>query len=143
MKQNEKTRLSPHFTLYEMTRSGVAIEHDIDNVPTPAQVTAMRELAIHVLEPLRERFGPIVIASGFRSPMLNMLVGGATGSQHMRGEAADIVINDPVRGMMLFDYIKTHLTFDQLIWEPIGAHTPRWLHVSYTERRKNRGQVIK
>jgi Peptidase M15. len=125
-----------------MTRSGVALEHDIPNKPNPRQVSAMRELAQHVLEPLRQRFGPIVISSGFRSQQVNLLVGGAIGSQHLRGEAADIVVNDVARGLQLFRFIRDHLDFDQLIWEPVGAATPRWLHVSYTTRRKNRRQVI-
>jgi hypothetical protein len=125
-----------------MTRSGVALEHDIPNKPNPRQVSAMRELAQHVLEPLRQRFGPIVISSGFRSQQVNLLVGGAIGSQHLRGEAADIVVNDAARGLQLFRFIRDHLDFDQLIWEPLGAATPRWLHVSYTTRRKNRRQVI-
>ncbi len=142
MTQEDKTPLAPHFTLYEMTRSGVALEHDIPNKPNPRQVSAMRELAQHVLEPLRQRFGPIVISSGFRSQQVNLLVGGAIGSQHLRGEAADIVVNDVARGLQLFRFIRDHLDFDQLIWEPVGAATPRWLHVSYTTRRKNRRQVI-
>lgn len=125
-----------------MTRSGTALEHDIPNKPNPRQVSAMRELAQHVLEPLRQRFGPIVISSGFRSQQVNLLVGGAIGSQHLRGEAADIVINDTARGQQLFRFIRDHLDFDQLIWEPVGAATPRWLHVSYTTRRENRRQVI-
>lgn len=125
-----------------MTRSGVALEHDIPNKPNLRQVSAMRELAQHVLEPLRQRFGPIVISSGFRSQQVNLLVGGAIGSQHLRGEAADIVVNDVARGLQLFRFIRDHLDFDQLIWEPVGAATPRWLHVSYTTRRKNRRQVI-
>ncbi len=125
-----------------MTRSGVALEHDIPNKPNPRQVSAMRELAQHVLEPLRQRFGPIVISSGFRSQQVNLLVGGAIGSQHLRGEAADIVVNGVARGLQLFRFIRDHLDFDQLIWEPVGAATPRWLHVSYTTRRKNRRQVI-
>ena len=125
-----------------MTRSGVALEHDIPNKPNPRQVSAMRELAQHVLEPLRQRFGPIVISSGFRSQQVNLLVGGAIGSQHLRGEAADIVVIDVARGLQLFRFIRDHLDFDQLIWEPVGAATPRWLHVSYTTRRKNRRQVI-
>jgi uncharacterized protein YcbK (DUF882 family) len=83
----------------------------------------MRELAQHVLEPLRQRFGPIVISSGFRSQQVNLLVGGAIGSQHLRGEAADIVVNDAARGLQLFRFIRDHLDFDQLIWELGCCHT--------------------
>jgi hypothetical protein len=135
-------RLTEHFTLYEMIRSGTALEHNIPNEPKGEQLVALKTLATHVLEPLRKKFGPIVISSGFRSPEVNYLVGGVQNSQHLRGQAADIVINDRERGEKLFSYIRENLDFDQLIWEPIGAITPRWLHVSYVDRKKNRRQVI-
>ena len=52
-------------------------------------------LAKEVLEPVRERLGkPIVVNSGFRCPIHNRAVGGATGSQHMKGEAADLRFQD-------------------------------------------------
>ena len=40
----------------------------------------------------------------------------------------------------MFDYIKSHLVFDQLIWE-FGESCPAWVHVSYTYG-KNRGEVL-
>lgn len=128
--------------MYEMTRSGMAIEHNIANLPNLQQEQALRHLAINILEPLRRQFGPIVISSGFRSPRVNTLVGGVPSSQHLRGEAADIVINDVERGLRMFAFIKARLDFDQLIWEPMGAAVPRWLHVSYTARKPNRHQVV-
>lgn len=43
------------------------------------------------LQKLREKIGePIRITSGFRSEHTNKLVGGASGSQHLYGKAADI-----------------------------------------------------
>lgn len=142
MTQQEKTHLSEHFTFYELTRSGVAIEHDIDNTPNLQQEQALRLLAINILEPLREKFGPIVVSSGFRCQRVNNLVGGVRASQHTRGEAADIVIGDNERGQQMIDFIKHRLDFDQLILEPMGSPTPRWIHVSYTARRKNRHAVM-
>lgn len=142
MKTSEKKHLTPHFTLYELVRSGTALEHDINNTPSASQVEALTALARNVLEPLRQRFGPVVVSSGFRSPMVNLLVKGAPTSQHMYGEAADIVINTRERGLTFFQWIKENLDFDQLIWEPMGSTHPRWLHVSYTRRHKNRHQIL-
>lgn len=138
----QRTHFTPHFTRYELTRSGIAIEHDLPNEPNLKQEQALRLLAIHILEPLRQQFGPIVISSGFRTPQVNRLAGGVSNSQHLRGEAADIVVGDTERALRLFHYIRTHLDFDQLIWEPAGSPSPRWLHVSYTTRHANRHQVI-
>lgn len=142
MKQSLKQQLSQHFKLYEFTRSGAAIEHDLDNTPNAHQKMALTALCVNILEPLRRHFGPIVISSGFRTQKVNHLVGGVPSSQHMRGEAADIVVGDKERAAAMFDFIRRHLDFDQLIWEPVGAANPRWLHVSYTTKRKNRRMVL-
>lgn len=143
MTNTQRTMLSEHFMLYEMTRSGVAADNNLDNRPNAQQTEALRALCQHVLEPLRRRFGPIVISSGYRSAAVNRLVPGAvSASQHTKGEAADIVIGTPERGIAMYRYIRENTDFDQLIWEPIGGPTPRWLHVSYTRQRKNRHCVL-
>lgn len=85
MDKNTQTRLSEHFTLEEMCRSGAAVRHRIDNTPDREQTERLRQLCLNVLEPLRRRFGVIRITSGFRSERLNAIVGGANTSQHMRG----------------------------------------------------------
>ena len=43
----------------------------------------------------------------------------------------------------MFDYIKDNLDFDQLIWEFGTDKNPDWVHVSYTETRANRKQILK
>lgn len=135
-------QLSKHFTLWEMMRSGTAVRMNIKNVPDEQEKAALRQLCQHVLEPLRCRYGAIIITSGYRCLRLNRAVGGVPTSQHMRGEAADIFIPNLEIGRKYFDFIKSNTTFDQLIWEPRGADVPRWLHVSYTTRRSNRMQVL-
>ena len=51
---------------------------------------SLAALVEDVLDPVREKLGrPIVVNSGFRCPVHNRMVGGATGSQHVKGEAAD------------------------------------------------------
>ena len=135
-------QLSKHFTLWEMMRSGTAVRMNIKNVPDEQEKEALRQLCQHVLEPLRCRYGAIIITSGYRCLRLNRAVGGVPTSQHMRGEAADIFIPNLEIGRKYFDFIKNNTTFDQLIWEPRGATIPRWLHVSYTTRRPNRMQVL-
>lgn len=87
-------RLSPHFTVEEFDcRNGT-------KVPTAAH--AALETWCRVWgEPLRARFGPVTVTSGFRTPTYNQDVGGAPSSFHvytlgtMRGVAADVV---PARG---------------------------------------------
>lgn len=137
MDRNQRKHLSPHFILYEFTRSGVAITNNIDNMPGQKAREALTALCDNILEPLRAQFGPIVISSGYRCPQVNRLVGGVKNSQHLLGEAADIVASSEEMLRNYYNFISRNLDFDQIILEPCTVH-PRWLHVSYTATRKNR-----
>ena len=87
------TRLTPHFTLAELTQTKTGIE----NVPNEEQVENLKRVC-GWLEQLRRRWNnlygegddPIIINSGFRSPEVNKAVGGATLSNHLTGCAVDI-----------------------------------------------------
>ena len=129
-------KLSPHFALSEFLRSQVASRLGIDMTPDQDVVDSLRELCINVLEPLRSELArPIVISSGYRPPRLNKAIGGASHSQHMVGEAADLIVPGmTVRAV--WDYVrKSDLPFDQVIEEFDG-----WTHVSY--RAPCRGEVL-
>jgi zinc D-Ala-D-Ala carboxypeptidase len=128
------TKLSQSFTLDEFVFSQTAARLGIDNRPTSEHVEAMRALCIEVLQPLRDSLqGPLVISSGFRSPRLNKSVGGAASSQHMKGEAADIVAPSiPVRRLFK-RMLELDLPFDQLIHE--GSKQSAWVHVSFNPAR--------
>lgn len=134
--------LSEHFSLEEMTRSGEALRRKITNEPAPDDIERLRLLCENVLEPIRRRFGVTRISSGYRCAELNRAVGGAAGSQHLRGEAADIHISDAGTGRKIYDYVRRHLDFDQLLFERRMSNGCRWLHVSYTTRRPNRRQAM-
>lgn len=135
--------LTPHFRLREFIISATAIRRGIDNTPPAAAEAHLKALCENVLEPLRRRFGVIRITSGYRSPQLNRLVGGAGTSQHMAGEAADIHMSSVESAEKMFDYISRHLPFDQLILEQRRKAGIRWIHVSYTTTRPNRHQTLR
>lgn len=130
-------KLSPHFSLAELTASATATARGIDNRPNDAHINAMRLLCTKVLEPLRAHFGrPIRITSGFRSPALCLAVGSTIASQHAKGEAADFEING-VDNLTVARWLRDHLPFDQLILENyvMGQPNSGWIHVSYREGR--------
>ena len=88
-----------------------------------------------VLEPVRVRLGKsIVVNSGFRCPLHNRTVGGATGSQHMRGEAADIRCDDNRRLAKLIVEVGK---YDQLIIYP------SFVHVSWKRGGGNRREILR
>lgn len=134
-------QLTEHFTLSEFVRSETAANKHIDNTPSQEVVDNLRALCRNVLEPARVAFGsPIYITSGYRCPALNKAVGGKITSQHLRGEAADLQVKGVSNLKRLYNVIKEHGVFDQLLFESNQAGA-KWIHVSYTSY-SNRRQAI-
>ena len=133
-------QLSNNFRLSEFTRSDTAKRLGIVNeCSSVEQVLNLAYLCHMVLQPLRDRFGPIRITSGYRCPELNRAVGGASNSQHMRGEAADIHLPSVERGKEYLAFLKTLPVFDQLIWEENKGTC--WIHVSAKRLAGNRREI--
>ena len=103
----------------------------------------LQALVDNVLDPLRERYGkPIKVNSGFRCLVHNKTVGGVPNSQHMKGEAADII---PVSSEKI--KVKSELERLVKIIEELGKFDqliiyPTFVHVSWKRSGGNRKQVI-
>ncbi len=137
-------KISTHISYKEAIRSDTATRNRIRNEPDEIQLAAMKEVAKKVFEPLRIHFNePIRVNSFFRSVALNKRIGGSGTSQHCKGEAIDIDATNGVNNKQLFDYIKEHLEFDQLIWEFGTDKNPDWVHVSYRSPQFNRKMILK
>jgi hypothetical protein len=118
-------KLSRSFDLEEFLVSQTATRRGIPNIPSEAVVDELTRLCSLILQPLRDRLArPIVISSGYRSPMLNEAIGGAKNSDHMKGRAADIVVPSMAVRDVCGLVIGMGLPFDQLI------HEQTWTHVS-------------
>lgn len=127
-------KLSPNFTLAELTRTDTGI----DNQPEPVYLPRLVNLAKE-LEKVRALFSkPIHVNSGFRSAAVNKAVGGSQTSAHSIGYAVDFT----VPGVSVTDVckaiIKSGIKFDQLIDEKRNG--PGWIHLSIDPRF--RGQVL-
>ena len=123
-------KLSKNFTLGEFVRSATAERLGIDNTPSEAQIANLRNLCCQVAQPLRDRFGPILINSGFRSEELNEAVRGVGQSQHLTGCAMDIHVKDVETGRRYYEFIVRHCQFDQMLYEFAQKGRVIWLHVS-------------
>lgn len=140
-------QLTTNFSLEELCRSETAKRLGISNTPNATQAASLKLLAENILQPLRNHFGPISISSGFRSDALNKATPGSSAtSQHSKGEAADIDMDNiktNVTNAMVFEYIHKFLPFDQLIWEYGTTANPDWVHVSYSPSGHQRKQVLR
>lgn len=139
-------KLSKNLTLAEVTKSATAKRKGISNEPTIEDMENLKAIAQNIFQPLRDHFGcPIGISSGYRSMDLNRAIGGSSSSQHCKGEALDIDcdIFGGLSNREVFEYIKEHLIFDQLIWEFGNDSDPDWVHVSYKRIGKNRGEILR
>ena len=127
-------RLTPHFTLAELTKTKTGIE----NVPNEAQVENLKRLC-RWLEQLRRRWNnlygdgddPIIINSGFRSAEVNKAVGGVPASNHLTGCAVDIRCIGMEQALryaaILLDISDlNHEDYDELLIEQKGRVI--WIH---------------
>ncbi len=81
--KKSNTKLSKHFNSNEFDCHGAGC----------CSQTKINDKLVEYLEKIRCYFGkPITITSGYRCPVHNRNVHGATGSRHGKGDAADIVI---------------------------------------------------
>lgn len=137
-------KLTENLSLAEVTKSATAIRKGITNTPSATHLIALKEVSKNIFQPCREHFGkPLAVTSGYRSEALNNVIGGSKTSQHSKGEALDLDA-DVFGGFSnaeLFNYIKSHLDFDQLIWEFGNNNNPDWVHCSY-KTRGNRNEVL-
>lgn len=121
-------KLSEHVSLEEFERSEAAIKHSILNKMNEFEITRAKLLCERVFEPIRTKVGkPIKINSGFRSNLLNKVIGGAKSSQHCKGEAMDLDLHNKE----LFIWIIENLDFDQAIFEGGTENEAGWFHISY------------
>ena len=142
-----KMRLSKNFTMEELCRSTTAERHSIRNWPAAGdEVHRVKEnlssLCFDVLQPLRDYVGrPIIVNSGYRTKVVNRLVGGVKNSQHLTGEAADLRIESTKQGREWAEWIMDNCDFDQLLLESNGKSV--WLHVSAKRDKSLNRRVFK
>jgi hypothetical protein len=129
------TQLTDHFSLEEMIFSEAAARHNISNRPDPEIVARLAQTARHLERVQALLDAPIQVTSGYRSPAVNAIVGGAPKSAHTLGWAADFKSPYGEPFAVCQAIAASDITFDQLIHE-FGA----WTHLSFDPRM--RGQLL-
>jgi uncharacterized protein YcbK (DUF882 family) len=124
--------LSPHFTWEELTQTGQFALRDQNRVQAEPYRANLIRLATTLLEPVRAQFGPTRINSGFRCPAVNAAIGGSPTSQHLRGEAADLVPSGADLDTVMRWIVASSLPYGQAIREPT------WIHLSLPGRGHHR-----
>lgn len=113
------TRLSTHFTLYDLAeteRSGF--------LEANRRYAAMKREQLTKLCSLLERvysLHPFRISSGIRCPELNAAVGGSPKSQHLLGQAADMVPLGDIDTQEFFHILLKAGTEKRLFWHQLIA----------------------
>ena len=145
-------RLSPHFTLGELTKTSY---HTLDgNIPSHVAIENLKRICEGWLEDLRFSYNrlygdegheiPIIISSGFRSEEVNRKCGGAKNSNHLTGCAVDIRCYGPeqlirMAGILLDIADGTKREMDELILEKRG--TTYWIHFA-VRPKDNRRKIL-
>ena len=134
---NKQAKLSQHFTLGELCKTSAKTADG--NIPSHVHIENLKRLC-GWLEQLRRRWNniygegndPIIINSGYRSEAVNKAIGGAKGSNHLTGCAADIRVAGMEQALryavILLDISdESKEDFDELLLErsPRGTY---WLH---------------
>ena len=80
---------------------------EFDSPDEPGSGKNMSDELLHMLDATRKKFGkPIKINSGYRSKAHNKLVGGTSGSSHLKGLAVDIACNNSVDRFNLCEVLR-------------------------------------
>lgn len=88
-------KIAPDFNLYEFESPDTGAV-----LVNPALVEALQQLRVDFA-------GPITVSSGYRTPARNTDVGGVPDSHHLRGDAADLVV-DQDNMIRLFQLASRH-----------------------------------
>ena len=131
MRHPRRMKLTPHFSLDELTASQTAARHGIDNRPDEGHLTNLKRLC-EQLEQVRSLLDNqvIIVSSGYRSPALNSKVSGSKTSAHCIGLAADFISPSYGSPLQICEAIAdSDIAFDQMIHE-----YGRWVHLAVTDR---------
>lgn len=134
-----ETKITEDFTLGRMLFTSTIPNWQRDNFPPSQQILDNIVTVITHLQTLQKFIGfPVKINSGYRSALVNSRVGGAAGSDHSSGLAADIVCPGFAASdaeAFMEKIIASGVPFSQLIFEqPPNKNV--WIHIAFNPKGK-------
>ena len=166
VEMNKDMKLSEHFTLGELTKTQYVTKDGI--IPSRVAIENLRNLCENWLEDLRYSYNtlypeispcaalsrddkgegsrddtpPLIINSGYRSPEVNRLAGGAATSNHLTGCAVDIHVSGFEQAIryaaILLDISDgTKRDYDELFIEKNSAGR-YWIHFAVRPKDNRR-----
>jgi len=141
LEEAKTIKLSKNFTLDEFLKSTVALRKGIDNSMPREYLPRIQFLVDTILQPVRDKFGPMKVTSGYRNVDLCIALGSNAESNHARGLAVDIEPYDKdIRLIDILIFINDKLEYKELIAEyfPHG-----WVHVAASEVNNKRDLKLK
>ena len=133
--------MAKYFSFKELIDSETARYYGLNNLPNSLEIYKNLDyLMSNVLDVARERLGqPIKVNSGYRCDMLNSLVHGELNSQHMKGEAADII---PIHKSDLLRLWKIIIEGDIQFDQAILYRNRGFIHISVKRGGGNRHEIL-
>lgn len=131
-------KLSPHFSLEELTHSDTAVRLGIDNTPTVEIIDNLTFLA-NELEYVRNILcHPMLVSSGYRSYALNDHLGSKRTSSHCAGLAVDFICPSFGNPQSVVEAIVlANVNYDQVILE-----FDKWVHLSFHPTKPRKQALI-
>ena len=126
-------KVSPHFTLGQMCptshfHAGMNASGR-GNISSDTLIKNLSGVAMNVVEPLLSHYGRVTVMSGYRSQSYNAKVGGAKNSDHMTGQAVDIIVpGTPAADVA--NWVERNIPSIAGIGR-YPRHRPPFTHVSY------------
>ncbi len=128
-------KISDHFRKKEFEKSGTAKRLRLDNTMKDTELLMnVTALAANVLEPLRAKWGPVSLSSGYRHPKLSVALGSSENSQHCFAEAVDCEMFQSLGNRAVFEWVvnESGISWDQIILEHEEEDDVfgGWIHIS-------------
>ncbi len=141
------SKITEHFSLTEMTRSAALVEYNkkhktnYQNLPTRTGIEMNLHHLCMQLENIRARMNtPLPISSGYRSQLVNNLVGGSVTSLHTQGLAADVRL--PLDKICRFVEIAMNMEFTKEILISYNTKSGSvWVHYGCSSSPKKQCRV--